>query len=157
LPGLLLCAALVTYATPALAQGWGLPNLNPFSSKGKLPTGGHVDDGSGGFSLLPSLPKWPSMSSKSSRSGPSTWTRMTNGTKSLVSKTTDALNPFDDDEPQSRSVTGSNSIFSNASTSKKASEKKSFLPSWLYGGSEEKYEKPKTVNDFLSQPRPELP
>jgi hypothetical protein len=105
---------------------------------------------------MPRLPKWPGSQRKSrGKQAPSTWSRMTSGTKSVIAKTTDALNPWDDGQPAPRSVTGSNSVFSPASTSKKESEKKSFLPSWNWGAEEEE-KRPKTVNDFLALPKPEF-
>jgi hypothetical protein len=80
---------------------------------------------------------------------------MTSGTKSMMSKTADFLNPFDDApeaEPEP-TITGSNSYFSQAANGKRQEKKAStFLPSWWSGDEEE--QKPKTVTDFLALPRP---
>jgi hypothetical protein len=150
LAGLLFCSC-------ALADGWGLPNLNPFSKKPSPPTAARVSDGKSGFGLLP---KWPSTTKKKT-SGPSTWNRMTSSTKSALSKTADAINPWDDGpaaKPKaSPSPTGSFNPFSTASAKSSDSEKKSFLPSWSMGGDEEKAKKPRSVNDFLAQPKPDYP
>lgn len=149
----LLAAALL--CSPAAAEGWGLPNLNPFAKKPGPPTSARGGD-SGGFSLMPN---WGS--SKKRSSGPSTWSRMTSGTTSFLSKTADAINPFDDanDSKAGRSEpspTGSFNPFSTASSKKSSNEKKSFLPSWATGESEAP-KKPRSVNEFLSQPSPTIP
>jgi hypothetical protein len=106
------------------------------------------------------MPKlWPGGSTTAQRkpAGPSTWQRVTTGTKNLVSTTADTLNPFNDanDNPPPPALTGSNTMFSRASNSKKAEEKSDFslIPSWPWGAKEEE-KRPKTVNDFLMQDKP---
>lgn len=155
-----LAAGLLLSSSASLlaADGWGMPNLNPFAKKSKLPTSASVSDQgrSSGFSLLP---KWPgSKSSKPTAArGPSTWTRVTTGTKSLVSKTTDALTPWDNDKKTAakpQGPTGSFNPFTSASSKKQDNEKKSFLPSWTMG--EDKPKQPTTVNEWLAQPKPEI-
>ena len=79
---------------------------------------------------------------------------MTAGTKNMMDKTTDALNPWDDEKkaqpaPQ---ITGSNSAFTQASAKKSATKKNSLMPTMPWS-SDTTEQKPKTVNDFLSQPR----
>jgi hypothetical protein len=85
---------------------------------------------------------------------------MTTGTKNIVSTTADTLNPFNDanDNPPPPSLTGSNTMFSQASNSRKAEDKSSFslLPSWPWGAKEEE-QRPRTVNEFLLQPKPDYP
>jgi hypothetical protein len=56
-------------------------------------------------------------------------------------------------------MTGSGSIFSQTAT-KKAKKKEeakssSILPAW-FSGQPEQDKRPKTVNDFLAQPRPDF-
>jgi hypothetical protein len=148
----LLSVALITPA--ALAEGgWGLPNLNPFAKKAGPPTSARISDQGGGWKM----PKmWPSSGKTIVKkpAGPSTWQKVKTGTKSLMSKTADVLNPFDDAEEKQPepSVTGSNSYFSQAANRKSAEKKPStFLPSWW---SSEEEKEPKTVQDFLALPRP---
>jgi hypothetical protein len=153
---LLIVALAASLALPLAARaeegGWKLPNLNPFSRPAGPPTSARTSSGSG--LKMPSL--WSKSSTKTAAArpkGPSTWQKMTTGTKSVVSKTADALNPFDDANDkvqQTTLVTGSKNKFRQASAQKK-SESGSLWPSWL-GGSEEP-QKPKTVNEFLNQPR----
>jgi hypothetical protein len=127
-----------------------MPNLNPFGKKNGPPTS------SGGGWKMPSL--WPQMSPTSApkqTTSPSAWQRMQTGTRNFWSKTADAINPFDDanDNLQQPDPTGRNSAFRQATMSKGANQKsKSFLPSW--SGQDKADNKPKTVQDFLAQPRP---
>jgi hypothetical protein len=148
---------LVVIALPQLAaadDGWQMPNLNPFAKKSRPPTSARVSDGSSwkmpsfltGGTKKPAAPKKPNQ--------PTTWQKMSASNRKFWSQTADTLNPFNDanDNQPPPAATGSNSYFSQASN-RKTKEKKSstFLPSWF---SEEKEEKPKTVNEFLGRPRP---
>lgn len=136
-----------------------MPNLNPFAKKGRSRASASVSDAPTSGWKWPKL--WPSSApsmpggSRSARtSGPSTWQKMTSGTKNAMSKTADVLNPFDDaDDDKQPQITGSNSVFSQASKNKK-SKAKSFLPSWPWGGEED--QEPRTVNEFLGQSRPDF-
>jgi hypothetical protein len=81
---------------------------------------------------------------------------MTSSTKNFLSKTADALTPWDN-KPAAppRSVTGSNSVFTNNSPKPnegKGSKSSVFPASWW---SSDKKEQPKSVSEFLSQPRPD--
>src|SRR5262245_55727952 len=75
LVGLLVLAG----ASAAMAaEGWSLPNLNPFSQKESEPA-----------------PRRPAAhQTRRVASEPSTWERFTSGTKNLVGKTTDKLTPW---------------------------------------------------------------
>jgi hypothetical protein len=81
------------------------------------------------------------------RMEPSTWDKMSTGTKNMWAKTKNAVTP------------GEQSPHRNASISRKAPNqrnkkaKKSWMASWF--GPEEK-EGPQTVNEFLKQPRPDF-
>jgi hypothetical protein len=79
--------------------------------------------------------------------------RAGNGSQNFLSKTADALNPWDKKQPAPpQKLTGSNSIFTNKSTTKPAKKDEEVKPaSWW---SSDKKNAPKTVNGFLSQPRP---
>jgi hypothetical protein len=130
-------------------SGWKLPNLNPFSRKAAPPTSARISDDDW------KLPGSRAAQAQAKPKGPSVWQRMTTSTKTMFSKTADALNPFDDakdNEPVR--VTGSRNAFRQASAKK--SKSGSFLPSLWNWGSEED-DRPKDVNDFLSRPRPEFP
>jgi hypothetical protein len=140
----------------AADNSWKLPNLNPFASKPKPPTSGRAASSPGWRmpNLLPNL--GPSRKSNQ----PSTWQKMTSGTKNIMSKTTSALNPWDDPKTNqpAASVTGSNSLFSQATSKRPPAAKDdsggSVLPaSWW--SSEKKDEPPKSVNEFLARPRPQ--
>jgi hypothetical protein len=148
---LLLAPALVG----AEEGGWSMPNLNPFAKKSNKRISASVSDAPTSGLKWPKL--WPSSTAKASRSRgkpqPSTWQKMTAGTKSAVTKTADVLNPFDDaNDNKKTSITGSNTVFSQASKNK-SSKSKSFLPSWPSWGAEEKNE-PRTVNEFLGGEKP---
>jgi hypothetical protein len=155
----LLAGLTLTAAGPASAEeGSMLSKLNPFSYKRqrKAPVSARASDNSSW--KMPSL--WPKKTTMASSkpAGPSTWQKMTSGTKTFFNETADTLNPFNDanDKVEPPAITGRNTMFSQASNSKKADEKSYFsLPSWL-GGAEEEEERPKTVNEFLLQPKPDF-
>lgn len=96
-------------------------------------------------------------------SGPSTWEKLSNGTKSMFTKTRDTLMPWavNDKKPPTRSATGSRSstgfnrtrVASNRSGRESSSEKKSFFGS-LLPSSEPEVKRIETTSDFLSQKRP---
>ena len=76
---------------------------------------------------------------------------MTNGTQNFLSKTADTLTPWDNKKPAPPpKITGSNSIFTHNTANDKKSD--AAPASWWSG--EKSHESPKTVNDFLAQPRP---
>jgi hypothetical protein len=140
----------------AQAGGWELPNLNPFAKKQASPS----TRPSSGWKM-PSL--WPSSSNTASRapSGPSTWQRMTSGTSAAMSKTASYLNPFGSRSTTttaaSPSPSGYGSPFSSTPVKGTAKESKPAATSWLWGDSEPKKDtRPRTVNEFLSQPKPEF-
>src|SRR5262245_45692854 len=97
---LALTVCVMCLVLSALAQGeeggWKMPNLNPFSRKGAPPTAARISDQDEGWKM-PKL--WPTSGAKKTAAktkSPSTWQKMTTGTKSFMAKTADALNPFDD-------------------------------------------------------------
>jgi hypothetical protein len=154
-----LVALSVCVAISALASGdegsgggWKLPNLNPFARPAGPPTSSRVKSGSG-FKMPGVLPGASSAKASAAKSkGPSAWQKMTSGAKSMAAKTADALNPFDDaQDNQPVRVTGSKNAMRQASA-KKDAQSGSWLPS-LWSSKEEP--KPKSVNDFLSRPRPQ--
>lgn len=144
-----ICLCMLAASALAEDKGWKMPNLNPFSGKT-----GTTSPATSGWKM----PKMPSIMPKKStakrRSNqPSTLSKMTNGTKNFMSKTADAINPWDDKPQPAPKITGSNSIFTQQG---KAAAKKessgSILPAGWFGS--DKKEEPKSVNDFLSQQRP---
>ena len=158
---LFLAALTVLFAaSPAQAEGWEMPNLNPFAKRTGPPTSTRIsdEDSSSWVPSMPKLPSLPSMSGSRKSNKPSTWQKMSSSTKGFFSKTADVLNPFDDQEDAvaEPSITGSNSYFSQASARRGRTKKKSggmsLLPTWPFG--EEKPEEPETVNSFLARPRP---
>lgn len=158
-----LLAILTIVAVPAASiaeeGGWKLPGLAPFKRKQKpqINARARVSDAPTSGWKWPKL--WPSREPTPAQSNPAnqtTWQKMNSGTKNFLSQTADTLNPFNDanDNPPEQKVTGSSSMFSQASRNSEA-KSKSFLPSWPWGGAEEEEQRPKTVNDFLMQPRPD--
>ena len=153
----LLIAALLSLAAPhwAFADGgsWTMPNLNPFSQKTKTTTTARAGKPPTSGLHMPSL--WPSTTpARSQPNQSSTLQKMTTGTKTLFSKTADALNPWDKPQPAPPpKPSGSNSAFSQATAKKKDSQNTGLLPSWPWGSKKED-DRPKDVNGFLSQPRP---
>ena len=152
-------AVALTAALPLAASGadgsW-MPNLNPFGGKGKSTPRGHTSNAATSGWKVPKL--WPSTGGTAASrpkprgaSQPTTWSRMTSGTQQFFSKTADTLTPWDNKKPApSPTITGSNSFF----THNKPKDKKSgdIAPaSWW---STEKNDAPKSVNEFLSRPRP---
>jgi hypothetical protein len=140
----------------AAEGGWGLANLNPFKGKSGPPTSTRTSNPpTSGW-------KWPSLWTESSTTtmprakpaGPSTLQKMNATTKSFFSKTADALNPWDDGPEPEPKLTGSRGFRRASGANEEPTS--SFLPSWSWlGGGEEEEKKPKTVNDFLMQPRPD--
>jgi hypothetical protein len=115
--------AFMFWAGSARANDWSLPSLNPF---GSAP---------------------PKRSNE-----PSTWTKMSNGTKNFFSKTYDVLTPWDTEAEKVQAKQKSRNARPLSNTGRAAPEKKSFLTSWW--ATEEKPKQPKTVSEWLSQPRP---
>lgn len=149
---------IVTFVAAGSVQaaGWGLPNLNPFAKKQASP---YATKPSNAWAL-PSI--WPSSNTSArSNSGPSTWQRMTSGTAAAMSKTASYLNPFGSSTTTttaaSPSPSGYGSPFSGKPVKASATDSESPGASWLWGGSEpQKESRPRTVNEFLSQPKPEF-
>ena len=153
---------IIVVAFPQIAaadDGWQMPSLNPFSKKGRPPTSARVSDSGSSWKMPSFLPggakkSAPAKNTAKKTNQPSAWQKMTTSSRKFWNQTADTLNPFNDaeDNKPPPSATGSNSYFSQASSSKSKQQKSStFLPSWF---SEEKEEKPKTVNEFLGRPRP---
>lgn len=109
------------------------PNLNPFSSGNK----------SGATNSW-----WPGTKTTARPSGPSTMTKLSNGTKSFVKKTGEVLNPWSKPVNETPQQTLRKSI-ANKSAAKKT-ESSSWWPTW----GEEEPARPRTVGDFLKQDRP---
>ena len=83
---------------------------------------------------------------------PSTWSQMTSGTQQFFSKTADTLTPWDNKKPAPpRTITGSNSIFTHNKPKDKESSGVAPASWWSTDKSDSS---PKSVNEFLSQPRP---
>ena len=163
---IVVLVSLFIFALPAAASaeegGSMLPNLNPFSFKKrqrKAPTSTRVSDSKAGGWKMPRL--WPSkqdqqVAQRRPTGAPTALQKMNAGTKQFFSETADTLNPFNDanDNPPPAKVTGSSSMFRQASKKPEA-KSTSFLPSWPWGAKEEE-KKPKTVSEFLMQPKPDF-
>jgi hypothetical protein len=158
---LIVAATALLRHSAAEDGGWKLPNLNPFSTTTKPPTSGRVSSPPTSGLKMPKVPNLlPQTTAKPARKSnqPTTWKRMTSGTQNLLNKTADALTPWDNNKKLTvtPNITGSNTAFTRSSNgAKKAATEKSgsVLPASWWGS--EKRNEPKTVNDFLSQPRPQ--
>ena len=151
---LLIAHAIIAVALlPALAcaEGWQMPNLNPFQRKNSHPAHLRSETSASKNSWWkPKLPARTASHSNATTAQPSTWTKMTRGTKSAWAKTSDALNPFDDANDKPKPITGYNTAFTRPSTRKTAEKKSSWWPSW----GEEKPQRPRTVQDWMAQEMP---
>jgi hypothetical protein len=153
-----LVFTLFTMAFPLAGRsedgGWHMPNLNPFSAKTKPPVAGRASPATSGWHppKLFSKPAPP----KRTAAQPSAWSKMTSGTQKFFSKTADALNPWDSKQPEPPpKLTGSNSVFTR-NHAKAEPKSSSIVPTswWSSEPEDPKNQRPKTVNDFLSQERP---
>jgi len=129
---------------------WKMPNLNPFSGNGATAGGPPTS----GWHMPKILASSPTARPKGKRPQPSTFHKMTSGTQKMLSKTADALTPWDNKKPSPPTkITGSNSIFTHQTQPKKEQKGGSVSPaSWW--SSDSKPKEPESVNAFLSQPRP---
>ncbi len=139
----LMVWVLASIARPAAAgDGWSLSSLNPFkkASTSKRVHSSVTDQvGRPAHSSWMSLPR-PSLSNQpTKRHEPSTFEKMSNGTKAFFTKTKNVLMPW------SKSAKKTSAHSSRA--------KKSFFSSWLPHKKKEDTG-PKTVGDFLAQQRP---
>src|SRR5690349_12964581 len=116
-------------------DGWHMPNLNPFAANGKATSrsGPPVSGWHAPTSSSWHMPKlWPSTSANSKKPQTSTLYKMSNGTQKMLSKTADALTPWDNKKPAPPpKITGSNSIFTKQGQQKKEQKSSGILPaSW---------------------------
>jgi hypothetical protein len=157
----LICSSLiiitVTCASSNVAAdegGWKMPNLNPFSGGSHPPASGGTGQPPTSGWKMPKLWSQPPAQPKKRINQSATKNRGASGTQSFLSKTADALNPWDKKQPAPPpKLTGSNSVFTSKSTTTPAKKDDSVKPaSWW--SSDKKSEPPRTVNEFLSKPRP---
>jgi hypothetical protein len=156
----LVVSTLFTTVVPAASGddgGWKLPSLNPFSGKAKPPATQRAANPATSGWKMPNL--WPQTAAKPKKRSnqPSTWSRMTRGTSSFLSKTADVLTPWDIDKPTSPppKLTGSNSIFTQSGATKGNSQKSSSVAPASWWGADKVDQPDRSVNDFLSRPRPQ--
>ncbi len=123
-------------------SGWKLPNLNPFKSEKKRTSARVSDDSWMALPKVPTLPGFKSGKSRVRRKEPSTFAKMTEGTKDFFGKTYDVLTPWDNNKPKKPPT--------HMGVSRRSKSDSGFFD-W-FGGKEEK--KIETVNDFLGQGRP---
>jgi hypothetical protein len=107
-------------------QSWSLSKLNPFSK------------------TTSTKPK----TIERKPAPPSTWGKVSSGTKNSLTKTNETINPW----AKKSSPTTSRTSSKQPANQPKAAEKKSFLSSMWPAKEEPK--KPKTVSEFLAQPKP---
>jgi hypothetical protein len=137
--------AMAMASTSTAAEGWSLSKLVPFqkSSASKRAHASVSDAGrSTGFPRM-SLPTWGKKSHAAApkhSAKPSALSKVTKDTKDMLAKTKDALTP------------GSKTSKKTKTQSNKKSTMKTWFSSWI---PHKKKTKPsKTVQDFLSIPRP---
>jgi hypothetical protein len=159
----------------APTSGWRMPNLNPFAGNSAAPNPNYGNTGGRStlskvvdpFGLIPGTgaAKTSTASWSQPPQQPSTWQKVTtgtkkmaDGTKKMASQTADFLNPFDDGNdqpaPQNNNFTGSNSAFNRQANRRQAQGTEN--KGWFSGltGSQQAEEEPKSVNGFLSRKRP---
>jgi len=180
----LLALSSVTTCVVHGEDGFRLPTLrNPFrsaeadeASRVNASVSDATDDQGSGFALpkipVPKLqmpkfemPHWrlpkmerPSWSRAQPATGPSTWEKLSQGTKSMFTKTRDTLMPWAAPEPPPvrRNVTGARARVAS-SDSRREADDKPFYSSLIPGrGNEEESPRLETTNDFLSLPRPQF-
>lgn len=144
---LLALVVAVAIASPSRADdGWSLANLNPFKkkeSKLERTQRAHASFSDSdekperGFFPTMSFPKWGSRTHTPKPTEPSTLAKLNEGTKDLFGKTKEVLMPWSS-SPKKKSRSTKKSSFS--------------LTSWLTKKEEPK--RPRTVKDFIGQPRP---
>jgi hypothetical protein len=157
-----VATVLLAIVAPLAAVGddgsWKMPNLNPFAGKGKTASRPSNAPTSGWH--MPKLwqtTKSPVRPRTRPASQPSTLSKMSTGTQQFFAKTADTLTPWDNKKPAPPpKITGSNSIFTqqNKMADKKSTTKESSGIAPASWWSSEKSSSPKSVNEFLSQPRP---
>lgn len=124
-------------AATAQAEGWTMPNLNPFSSNkaAKLPADPKYKSSSW-------LPSWKSKPS----SGPSVWQKTMAMPGDMVRGTTNTMNKLNPFKTTSKTTTSHHYMSGNT----KPAESKS----WMWK-EEEKPQRPQTVSDWIALPRAE--
>lgn len=164
LPRLLALSVIfvLAFAVSARAEWWRpsmpslpsmpkVPNLNPFQKRDSHPAS--IGKQSEGW-------EHPGMSRKSDEKQeevkPSTWQRVSNGSKSAWSKTKTTLTPWRA-KPQVKQevvITGSNSTFNQMVNGQKKQPVKN--TSWFWtDGEDEKPKKASSVSDFIGGQRPQ--
>ena len=142
------CMLLAVLSCPARAESnWKLPNLNPFAKK---PATSARPKKTSRFKMPDLLPSWGEKKARRS-SEPSTWNKITTGTKKFAGKTADVLTPWDTAAEKKAKNSSINDRFSFNKPARKK-EKKSLFASWLPKKEEPK--RPRSVAEFLKQPRP---
>lgn len=142
LSAILAIAIALSFGMCHAEDGWKLPSLNPFKSEKKRASARVSDDS---WMSMPKVPKMPGFKSGKSRSGrkePSTFTKMSRGTKNFFDKTYDVLTPWDNDQPKKPPA--------HMGVSRKSDSDSGFFSN-LFGKDDKEIE---TVNDFLGQDRP---
>ena len=132
-------------AESAQKKGLQFPNWNPFKSKRKTnpPISARLSDKPKRSWSMPKLPKMkmPQFSRTTKRlpqrKKPSTWQKMSSGTKKFFSKTKDVLTPWSKDTPAQRTY---------RTTRKPKKQSKGWFP-W----SKPKKTRPQNVTDYLKQ------
>jgi hypothetical protein len=157
----LIAAAFFTTTLPTGAcgeeGGWKMPNLNPFSGTAKPPTSQRAGNPATSGWKMPNLLPQTGAKPKKRSNQPSTWNRMTSGTTTFFSKTADVLTPWDNNKPAPtpQKLTGSNSIFTQNGSTKGNTKKSSSVSPASWWSSDKSDQPDKSVNDFLSRPRPQ--
>lgn len=152
---------LLLSASAVAAEGsWSWPFWNPFKSeksKSKKVTASVTDQNRSSFQLpkLPELPKpsLPSFTTKRTSAArrsapshsPSMWDKMTQGTKDFFSKTYDVLTPWDNHKSAPAKPPTQLGGTSRPSKSKGSS--------WFSWPKSDEPKEPRTVNEFIAQPR----
>ena len=127
-------------AVSAQAEGWGMPNLNPFSSGTKKTPSYRVNDGKSGSWL-------PSWGRPAPRSGPTTWQKVKAAPGSMMNKTKETLAPLN---PWKATPKKTGSFMGT----KKKDETTGIWPTWMTVEEKQEAGGPVSVSDWLNAPKP---
>jgi hypothetical protein len=148
----LIGVLMLLIIVPCVARAesnWQFPNLNPFAKKSDAAA---ESEKSSRFKMPTLLPSFGEKSNRRS-SEPSTWNKLTTGTKEFLGKTADVLTPWDTAaEKKARNSSVSDRFPSRNYREKEVEKKESIFTSWLPEKKEP--ERPRSVSEFLKQPRP---
>lgn len=141
-----IVALVICTSVPVRAEGWAWSSLNPFSGGNDQPKATKKS------SWFNSKPLKSTKSKKAKADEPGLLARMGTGTKNAWNRTKEALTVEDDEEPKK---SGRHFSWDDASPYRRTTKKKEESSWWSSWWQRDEPRPSKTVQDFLSQERPE--